>query len=344
MLRTPILQLMTRPLRFGIRFNSDSGAIRDVVRWAVLAESLGFDNFWYCHDLMKRDAWVTLTAVAAATSRIRVGTCIVNPFTSSPAEIAMHAASLQEYSEGRFVLGIGPGDPPYRSGSGWSNAIRGAGWPKPYRNPARAVSRRRSQHRGRSLSLARRAHAHADSGAAHPDLYGRAGAARARTDGRDGRWRVADHVSARDDRRRWLRTSRPGRRAPAARSTGFDLAACVWWSMAETRAEAEDALRYLIAYYGPSLRAGDAGARSGWLRPTSNTSAQPGRAMTWREPCGLSPRQMFQLAIVGTADEMLARVRWLQRRGRDADQHRPATGPQSRVRAAQDSRAGDSRI
>jgi 5,10-methylenetetrahydromethanopterin reductase len=100
-------------MRFGLRFNSDSGSIREIVRWAQLAEELGFDDFWYCQDLMKRDAWVALTAVASATQRIRIGTCIVNPFSSSPAEIAMAAASLQEYSAGRFVLGIGPGDPPY---------------------------------------------------------------------------------------------------------------------------------------------------------------------------------------------------------------------------------------
>jgi 5,10-methylenetetrahydromethanopterin reductase len=104
---------MSAPLRFGLRFNSASGAIRDVVRWARQAEDLGFDHFWYCHDLMQRDAWVVLTAVAAATHRIRVGTCIANPFTANPAELAMRAASLQELSGGRFVLGLGPGDPPY---------------------------------------------------------------------------------------------------------------------------------------------------------------------------------------------------------------------------------------
>ncbi|MDR7519185.1 MAG: LLM class flavin-dependent oxidoreductase, partial [Armatimonadota bacterium] len=106
------------PLRFGLRFNSGSGTIREVVRWAQLAEDAGFDDLWYCQDLMQRDAWVALTAVASATRRIRIGTCIVNPFSASPAEIAMRAASLQEYSEGRFVLGIGPGDPPYLAWAG----------------------------------------------------------------------------------------------------------------------------------------------------------------------------------------------------------------------------------
>src|SRR5579862_3269047 len=100
-------------LRFGIRLNNAFGSVQEVVELARLAEQAGFDVIWYCHDLFLRDAWVTLTAVAAATSRIQLGTCIVNPFTDDPAEIAMHAATLQEYSEGRFILGIGPGEPKF---------------------------------------------------------------------------------------------------------------------------------------------------------------------------------------------------------------------------------------
>ena len=85
-------------LRFGIRFNDAFGSVRDVVELARLSEQAGFDVIWYCHDLFLRDAWVTLTAITAATSTAQIGTCIVNPFTDDPAEIAMHATTLQEYS------------------------------------------------------------------------------------------------------------------------------------------------------------------------------------------------------------------------------------------------------
>ena len=80
---------------------------------ARLSEEAGFDVIWYCHDLFLRDAWVTLTAIAAVHQHGQLGTCIVNPFSADPAEIAMHAATLQEYSGGRFLLGIGPGEPQF---------------------------------------------------------------------------------------------------------------------------------------------------------------------------------------------------------------------------------------
>ncbi|MBI4279610.1 MAG: LLM class flavin-dependent oxidoreductase [Armatimonadetes bacterium] len=75
-------------LRFGIRFHSDSGTIPRVAELARLAEAAGFDDVWVCHDLLKRDAWITLTAIAAATRRIRLGTAIANPFPTDPSEIA----------------------------------------------------------------------------------------------------------------------------------------------------------------------------------------------------------------------------------------------------------------
>src|SRR5690349_1745148 len=100
-------------MRFGIRFNGDTGPLSHVVRLAALAEAAGFDDVWYCQDLMKRDAWIALTAIALATSRVRVGTAIVNPFSCDPAELAMRAATLHEVSGGRCVLGIGAGEQSY---------------------------------------------------------------------------------------------------------------------------------------------------------------------------------------------------------------------------------------
>jgi alkanesulfonate monooxygenase SsuD/methylene tetrahydromethanopterin reductase-like flavin-dependent oxidoreductase (luciferase family) len=45
--------------------------------------------------------------MALRTKRIKLGTGIVNVFSRSPGLIAMHAATLDEISEGRFILGIG---------------------------------------------------------------------------------------------------------------------------------------------------------------------------------------------------------------------------------------------
>ncbi|NJN17615.1 MAG: LLM class flavin-dependent oxidoreductase [Oscillochloris sp.] len=314
-------------MRFGIRFNSDTGPISEVVRLAQLAESLGFDDLWYCHDLMKRDAWVTLTAVAAATSRIRVGTCIVNPFSASPAEIAMAAASLQEFSDGRFILGIGPGDPPYlewigarqhQPRSGLASAVRLlrrllAGEPAgtcepPFANwdpqtrlrftpPAQPIPIYIGGQGPRVLELMGEL---ADGGL--PILFPP---------------ETIDFVQERIS----AGAARAGRSLE-----GFDLAACVWWSVAESRREAEDALRYLTAYYGPSLRAET-------LAPIGLTPADfdPLRA-AWQAGdmnaamAALTP-QMFRLAIYGDPDDMLARLEWLAACGVTQINLGPPLGP-----------------
>jgi len=95
-------------VKFSLRFNNDLPA-RDYTALAQAAEAAGFDQFWVSDDLFLRSAPVILTACATATRRIELGTCIVNPYTLHPAEMAMMAATLDEISGGRFNLGISAG-------------------------------------------------------------------------------------------------------------------------------------------------------------------------------------------------------------------------------------------
>ena len=95
-------------MKFSLRFNNDLPAA-DYVTLARAAESAGFDQFWVSNDLFLRSAPVILTAIAAATERIEIGTCILNPYTIHPSEIAMFAATLDEISGGRFNLGLAAG-------------------------------------------------------------------------------------------------------------------------------------------------------------------------------------------------------------------------------------------
>jgi len=95
-------------LKFSLRLNNDR-PVSEYVTLAQAAEKAGFDQFWVSHDLFLRSAPVILAAVAQATERIEIGTCIVNPYTMNPAEIAMMAATLDELSGGRFNLGLGAG-------------------------------------------------------------------------------------------------------------------------------------------------------------------------------------------------------------------------------------------
>ena len=95
-------------LRTSLRLNNDVG-VDEFVELARVAESLGFDQIWISNDLFFRSAPVMLAAAATATSTIRLGTCVLNPYSIHPAEIAMAAATLQEVSHGRFLLGLAAG-------------------------------------------------------------------------------------------------------------------------------------------------------------------------------------------------------------------------------------------
>lgn len=84
--------------------------VPELVGIAVEAERLGFSRVWvYDEGLAARDVYVTLTAIAAATSRVHVGPGITNPYTRHPATTAMSIATLHEMTGGRAFLGIGAG-------------------------------------------------------------------------------------------------------------------------------------------------------------------------------------------------------------------------------------------
>ena len=76
------------------------------VRAAKLADELGYDSFWL-PEAWGYEIFALLAEMAVATKRIKLGTAIVNVFSRSPGLIAMSAATVDEISEGRFMLGIG---------------------------------------------------------------------------------------------------------------------------------------------------------------------------------------------------------------------------------------------
>ena len=95
-------------MKFSIRLNNDL-PVAQYIELAQLAEQYEFDQFWVSHDLFLRSCIVILSAIATATKRIEIGSCILNPYTINPAEIAMLATTLDELSRGRFNLGLSSG-------------------------------------------------------------------------------------------------------------------------------------------------------------------------------------------------------------------------------------------
>lgn len=74
------------------------------------AERLGFDSVWTA-EAYGSDAVTPLAWIAARTSKIRLGTAIMQMPARSPAMTAMTAMSLDSLSGGRFILGLGPSGP-----------------------------------------------------------------------------------------------------------------------------------------------------------------------------------------------------------------------------------------
>jgi F420-dependent oxidoreductase-like protein len=74
---------------------------------ARTAERLGYESVWTTQLPDARDASVVLAAYAAATERVRLGTGVLPIYTRHPSAMAQMAASLDELSGGRFILGLG---------------------------------------------------------------------------------------------------------------------------------------------------------------------------------------------------------------------------------------------
>jgi len=81
----------------------------DLMRYARRSEDLGLDAFWYGDEKFYREVYTGLAACALATSRIRLGPGVTEPYTRHPALTALAVASLDELSGGRAVLGYGAG-------------------------------------------------------------------------------------------------------------------------------------------------------------------------------------------------------------------------------------------
>ncbi len=83
---------------------------RNVVDYAGLAESLGYDGVWL-PEAFGSDAFTLLGLLAGRTSRLKLATGIVNVFSRSPALLAQCFATLDEISAGRAIVGLGTSGP-----------------------------------------------------------------------------------------------------------------------------------------------------------------------------------------------------------------------------------------
>jgi G6PDH family F420-dependent oxidoreductase len=117
--------------RFGYTLMTEQSGPKELVRYAVAAEHVGFDfevssdhySPWLTSQGHAPYAWTVLGAIAQATERVELATYVTCPtLRYHPAVIAQKAATLQLLSDGRFILGLG-------SGENLNEHVVGQGWP-----------------------------------------------------------------------------------------------------------------------------------------------------------------------------------------------------------------------
>lgn len=129
---------------FDLQVNPGNAPWPIIADAARAAEAAGFDTFWTADHLAGQvmaapampECFTTLGALAAVTTSIRLGPLVANVANRMPVITANSAATLQEVSGGRCVLGLGAGSAPNTK---WSAERRAVG----VEQPPRMVDRHR---------------------------------------------------------------------------------------------------------------------------------------------------------------------------------------------------------
>jgi 5,10-methylenetetrahydromethanopterin reductase len=98
-------------MRLALGFNPVFG-VRELAGLAARAEALGFESVWMHETLYQRDVVTCISAMAAGTSRVRLGSGVINTFTRHPVTAATTFATLSELSGGGLTVGVGGGSFP----------------------------------------------------------------------------------------------------------------------------------------------------------------------------------------------------------------------------------------
>jgi 5,10-methylenetetrahydromethanopterin reductase len=313
-------------IKFSLRLNNDL-TLPEYISMAETAEAAGFDQFWVSNDLFLRSAPVILSAVAQATTRIQIGTGILNPYTMDPAEIAMMAATLDELSGNRFNLGMAAGAGDFLNWIGLEQRSPLAAMRESITAIRALLSGEYAEINGKVLNWNREAYLRFDAPRVTPIYVGAMGPKMLRLAGElaDGvlpllfppehyfgvRPLVDEGVALRD---------------PAL--SELDFAVCIWVSLSDDVEAARRVLAQKIAYYGHALSPLIL-ERLGLTREAFKPIEQAMMVERDEEKAiSLVDEQMLRIGIVGQPSDVIERLEPLVAAGATHLSFGPPLGPE----------------
>ena len=95
---------MTTPVALYLQ---DAHTISEGIELVRYAEASGFDAVWQADSRLVRDAVVPMAAFGATTSRIKIGSGVIDCWTRNPARLASTFSTLDDLAPGRMICGLG---------------------------------------------------------------------------------------------------------------------------------------------------------------------------------------------------------------------------------------------
>jgi 5,10-methylenetetrahydromethanopterin reductase len=312
-------------MRFSLRLNNDL-PLAQYRALAQAAEAVGCDQFWVSNDLFLRSAYAILPVVAQATSRIEIGSCIFNPYTVNPAELAMFAATMDELSGERFNLGLSAGSREFLQWVGLEQAHPLAAMRETIALVRRLLAGEPAAHNGRFATWRSSAYLRFQAPRVTPIYLGATGPKMLRLAGE-----AADGVLPLLFPPEHYYTVRPlvaaGLAGRPAALPELDFAACVWLSLSEDGQAARRALAQKVAYYGGSfgpLLLDQLGLTREDFAPLEHAlHVERDEAKALR----LVDERMLRVGIVGRPADVIARLEPLVAAGAEHLSFGPPLGP-----------------
>jgi len=303
-------------VKFGIRLIGYLGTSNELVRLATVAEEAGFDSVWFPHDTFMHNTWVLTTAAAAATSRIALGTVGTNPYTTNPCEIATYAATLDELSGGRLILGVGVHTEKMVEWTGIdaSDYIRCT---------AEAIEILRSLFRGETAEFHGKCFDWGEQcymrmpvtrpdmpiyaagfGEEYLQLCGEIG---------DGSLPM---ITPPESAEYMVSQITSGIQRAARPRSSHTISGCAWLSLSESQREANKIMRRMVAYFGPYLEEPALNA-VGLSREDMRPLGELIKAGAYDEACEQVSPDMIRLGICGTPADIIGQIEKLAAMGVD---------------------------